>query len=360
MKQYGHGGDVYTACSKLGTSIDELVDFSANINPFGIPEAVKEALSQAIEEAMHYPDAYCRALTELIATHHQTKEAYILCGNGAADLIFRLVYTLKPHKGQVCAPTFSEYELALRSMDAKVCYYHLKAEHDFKLDEAFIESLTPDLDILFLCNPNNPTGVTASKEFLIRVLDRCKRLNSICMVDECFNDFIEDAEALTLVPELENYPNLVILKAFTKMYAIPGVRLGYALSSNTALLEGMYAAGQCWSVSSLAQAAGCAAIKETAFVTQTVTYIKHERKQMIAQLSKLGYKVYPSEANYILFHGKNIPLDKLLYEEGILIRNCDNYKGLDKGYFRVAVKQTAQNEKLMALIERMTKQWENH
>ncbi len=360
MKQYKHGGDIYTATQRLNKTADEILDFSANINPRGIPEGIKEALKNAIEKTIHYPDPHCRELTRNLADYHHVSPTHILCGNGAADLIFRLAYAIKPKKGMLLVPTFSEYEAALKSVDAEILYVPLKAEDAFQPTQAVIDQLTPDIRLLFLCNPNNPTGVVLSKEILIPLLERCKALDIICMVDECFNDFLEEAEEVTLVQELEDYPNLVILKAFTKMYAIPGVRLGYVLCSDEALLDKMYAVGQCWSVSTLAQTAGCAALREIDFVKATVQLITKEREKMREGLERLGYTVYASRANYLFFYGNNRPLDILLYQEGLLIRNCDNYEALEKGYFRIAVKSPDENHYLIQQIERITKQWENH
>ena len=235
-------------------------------------------------------------------------------------------------------------------MGCEIARYYLEEPADFCVKENYLQVLQKEKpDIIFLCNPNNPTGITMYRELLEGILRSCAESGIFMVVDECFLDFVKEPEKHTLKGKLAEYPNLFLLKAFTKRYAIPGVRLGYGFCSDSKVLERMEAVTQPWNVSTVAQLAGLAALKETEYVEKGRLLIFRESVWMKEKMAQLGLKVYPSEANYIFFHG---PAD--LFErcvpKGILIRNCSNYPGLEKGYFRVAVKLHEQNEKLIQVL----------
>ena len=205
-------------------------------------------------------------------------------------------------------------------------------------------------DIIFLCNPNNPTGITISQDLLEEILETCAMQGIFMVVDECFLDFVKDSEKHTLKGKLEKYPGLFILKAFTKRYAIPGVRLGYGFCSDREVLDRMEAVTQPWNVSTMAQQAGMAALKESEYVEAGRQIIFRESAWMKERMRQVGLTVYPSEANYIFFYGSEDLFERCV-AKGILIRDCSNYPGLKKGYYRVAVKLHEQNEKLIEVLE---------
>ena len=342
-----HGGDWAGYSEEYGA---QPLDFSANVSPLGVPEGVKRAIAEAAQTADRYPDPLCRTLCRKLAAHERVSEADILCGNGAADLIFRAVLARKPQNALITAPAFAEYEAALLSFGCKVHHYFLREEDDFRLREDFLEAIVPGMDMVFLCEPNNPTGVSSPREFLLRVAERCHQCGALLMLDECFGDFLADPESHTLKNLLSNFPELVILKAFTKLYAMAGVRLGYSLSANHALLETMRQAGQPWAVSSLAQAAGEAALEETGYVQSVRQMVAQERPWMKQQLEALGLRVLPGEANYLLFRCSK-PLIQLLRERGILLRSCSNYHGLDHTWYRTAVRTHEENTRLIQAMK---------
>lgn len=275
-----------------------------------------------------------------------------VCGNGAADLIFRLVYGLKPKKALLLAPTFSEYEEALQVVDCTCTYYTLLEKNNFEIQEDILDWITPKLDMVFLCNPNNPTGQVTQRSLLKKILERCQDCGVTLVIDECFNDFLDDDLAYTMKASLATQQALVILKAFTKMYAIPGVRLGYALTGHQKLLLAMEQTGQAWSVSTLAQAAGVAAVEEATYVQQSKAFIAQERGFLVEALERLGMKVYPPYANYICFKSPYLlDLKAALKKENILIRSCANYKGLDATYYRIGIKDQVANKKLIGALE---------
>lgn len=342
MEKHIHGGDVYhhQGC----------IDFSANCNPLGTPRKVKEAIIESLDHINDYPQVSCFPLKKAIAEYEHTDFSQVICGNGAAEVIFTLCRAVSPKKALVPAPTFAEYQQALYSVGCQVEFFYLDEKKQFRLDEDFISALTPDLDIIFLCNPNNPTGLLAEKEVLKKLLDRCRQLDIFMAVDECFLDFVPEPEKYTLKEYLKDYENLFLFKAFTKRYAMAGVRLGYGLCGNGKLLEKMESMCQPWNVSSLAQAAGLAALKETAYVEEGRQVTFQELDYLKKELSALGYPVYPSQANYVFFKGPEDLYEKL-EKKKILIRDCSNYTGLCKGYYRVAVKNHEENRALIQALK---------
>lgn len=326
------------------------LDFSANISPLGVPVGVQAALREAAAQADRYPDPLCRELRAALSKHEGVPAEYILCGNGAADLIFRAVLARRPRRALVTAPTFSEYEAALETVGCAVKHFLLKTESDFALDERFLDAITPEMDMVFLCEPNNPTGVTTDPALLTRILERCWETGTLLVLDECFGDFLDAPKAHTRKGDLAEFPNLLLLKAFTKLYAMAGVRLGYALCADTDFLEQMRRAGQPWAVSSLAQAAGTAALRETDYVRQVRGMTAAERPWLLHQLTGLGLRVIPGEANYLLFQSPR-PLAELLERQGILLRNCGNYVGLDDTWYRTAVRTRTENQRLIESLK---------
>ena len=338
-----HGGDIYSKAYRL--------DFSTNINPFGMPESLKQAAIKGIDASIHYPDVQCRELINAIAKKEEIPSDWIICGNGAAELLFSLVSAKKPQKALLVSPGFAEYEQALNTVNCDIRYYELSKERGFLLGEEYLESLQQDLDIVFLCNPNNPTGLLIPTELLKKIVDICKEKQIFLVLDECFLEFVSDELMNPQKKILKEMPNLFILKAFTKMYGMPGLRLGYGLCSDIPLLEQMHQMTQPWNVSVPAQFAGVAACKETDFVVKTRIYIAQEREYLSNELKRLKFTVYDSQANYIFFEAPKNLWD-LFEKENILIRDCSNYHGLTKGYYRIAVKTRQENEELIRVLSK--------
>lgn len=339
---YQHGGDIYENKVTL--------DFSSNINPMGIPEGVIKAASKGVELSYRYPDTKCRELKKAISAKEGVPEEHIVCGNGAADLIFSLVLTNRPRKALLPAPTFHEYTQALNCVDCEINYHPLFAEDGFLLKENFIDKITAETDIIFLCNPNNPTGTLIAPDLQQRILKKCEECNTLLVADECFMDFVDQHELYTFSRLYAKSKNLFILKAFTKLYAMPGLRLGYGLSRDLKLLEKMKEVSQPWSVSVPAQMAGIAALKEEEYVTQSLNVISKEKDFLICELEKLNIRVYGSKANYIFFQADENLYKKCL-DKGILIRNCSNYNGLGNGYYRIAVRTHDENSALIEVLK---------
>lgn len=333
-----HGGNIY--------QYEGCLDFSANLNPLGLPERVREAVVESLKDAALYPEVGYAPLKQAIAEYENVPAEQIICGNGAAEVIYTLCRAVKPKTALLPAPTFAEYGQALESMDAEIRYVQLDEEKDFQLGESFLEAITEEIDIVFVCNPNNPTGILVPREYLLRVLNRCEEKNVLLVVDECFLDFVKKPEEYTLAEQLKSSSHLFLLKAFTKRYAMAGIRLGYGLCGNEKILEEMNRMVQPWNISVMAEAAGIAALKETEYVEAGRKIAFEEAEYLKNALREMGLKVYDSQANYIFFQASEDFFEKAV-EKGILIRDCSNYAGLRKGFFRIAVELHEQNEILV-------------
>ncbi len=346
MQPLTHGGDWAGYRAEFGR---DPLDFSANVSPLGLPKGVAKAITASLATADRYPDPLCRALRAKLAVAEGVPAEWLLCGNGAADLIFRLALAEKPRTALVTAPTFAEYATALETAGCRVERHFLTEENDFAVTDAILDAVRPGTDMVFLCQPNNPTGQLAEPALVEALLHRCEACGAVLVVDECFLDFLPDGDALSAKRLLNAGRSLVILKAFTKLYGMAGVRLGYCLCSDEGRLARMQASGQPWAVSSLAQAAGIAALDETAYVEQVRTLIKTQRPLLADGLRSLGLRVTEGKANYLLFQGPET-LGNALKQKGAVVRSCSNYPGLDASWYRTAVRTETENQQLLALL----------
>ncbi|MBQ6206680.1 MAG: aminotransferase class I/II-fold pyridoxal phosphate-dependent enzyme [Oscillospiraceae bacterium] len=344
MNERTHGGD----------NTGNLLDFSVNVSPLGIPDAVRDALTQAAARLDRYPDPFCSELCAAIAASDRVPSGFVVCGNGASDLIFRVALAGRPKRALVLAPTFSEYEAALSLCGCDIVRYPLSPERGFRLDADFLRVLTPEIDMLFLCQPNNPTGVTVPKALLFRILERCREIDCRLILDECFLGFLDRPQDFAMQEALPDFPNLLILRAFTKLYGLAGVRLGYALCSDSAFLAQTRLCGPPWSVSTLAQAAGVAALEAKSYPDAVRRLIARERPKLYDALRALGFRVVPGEANFLLFQSP-APLEI----RGILLRNCGNFRGLDNTWYRTAVRTESENRRLLSALKEAVETWRN-
>lgn len=342
MERHKHGGDVY--------SCDYKIDYSSNINPLGTPGGVIQAIYESTEQIDHYPDVECGKLRQAVAEHEYLEEHQIICGNGAAELIFTYVSALRPKKALLTAPGFAEYETALRAVDCEILYYPLEESEGFCVRHNYLEYLSEELDLLILCNPNNPTGIVIPQTLLVRIAGKCEEYGIHMMVDECFNKFLAAPDSYSMRTFLERFPHLFVLNAFTKTYAMPGVRLGYGMTDNEDVIRQMRQVMQPWSVSVPAQYAGIAALQEETYVQNARWLVKEERKYLMRALRHLEMESFDSAANYIFFKGPE-DLAEQCQRYGILIRDCSNYRGLGKGYFRIAVRTREENEQLVRVFQ---------
>lgn len=338
MIQSIHGGDVYRN--------NVLMDFSVNVNPLGIDSKIKCELNKSSELCDRYPDITCACLRKSIADVLGRDADEVICGNGASELFLAVVHALKPKRIVIPVPSFSGYERAAQAAHAQVDFFYMNEHEGFALTEELREHLTEELELLFLANPNNPSGTRIPRELLRRVLDDCRSRNIYVVLDECFLDFMKDAGSA--VEMLGDYPNLIVVRAFTKLYAIPGVRLGYLLCADASLREEILLQLPEWNVSLPAQAAGIAACSLSEYRRRTPEYVAREREYLREHLP--GMRIFPSAANFLLVQ-TDVPLYKLLLEEGILVRECSDYRGLGTGFYRIAVRSHEENCRLVEVLE---------
>ncbi|MEY8338395.1 histidinol-phosphate transaminase [Lachnospiraceae bacterium 62-35] len=348
MAPYLHGGDIY--------SQEIHMDYSVNISPLGLPDGVKKAVRDSLDEFCTYPDSSCRSLRQALSVFHGIKKEEIICGNGAADLIFQLVQAVKPKKALVTAPSFQEYEQALAAVGAEAVRCCLRKEDDFQPDmERWLSLADTSVEMAFICNPNNPTGQALKSAEVVWMAEICRKKGILLVVDECFNEFLEEPEEYSVIPYINQYDNLFILRAFTKIYAMAGFRLGYGISSRQTLFQKMEGQRQPWSVSGIAQKAGEAALKEEKYVLRVRKLVLEERGFLEKGLKTCSFSVYPSMANYLLFYAPGDGEgEESLYEKmkrrKILLRSCNNYQGLGQGYYRICIRDRKSNEKLLAAL----------
>lgn len=331
-----HGGNLFAHRVKL--------DFSANINPLGLPEGIREAVTAAAGFWAHYPDPDCTALTQALAASEQVPPERIVCGSGADDLLFRIAAAYRPETALLAVPCFSEYRRALEAAGCRVQTHLLRPENGFALDDTILPAIREGLGMLVLCTPNNPTGRLIDRALLGRIAERCRACGTVFLLDACFLPLTE-AFAQPL-PE-----TAVVVRAFTKSHAIPGLRLGYAVCPDAASAQRIRGQGPYWSVSAPAQAAGLAALRETDYLARARRLIADERAFLTREMQALGLRVYPSDANFLLFQADPALGGQLLAAQ-ILVRSCANFEGLDGSFYRIAVRPHDENTALLAALRR--------
>lgn len=335
---YVHGGDIYSRPVRL--------DFSANVNPFGAPEPVKAAVRAAAEDLCAYPDPCCGPLREKLAAQNGAARDEVICGNGAAELIYQFAAALKPKRALLPVPSFADYESALLAAGCEPVFYPLKRGDGFSLTEDILGAVRPGVDLVLLCSPNNPTGRSVEKGLLRKLLDRCRETKTWLFLDECFFELADGDRAFSLADHLRDGDRVFLLRAFTKAYGMAGLRLGYGLCKDRALLLRMGRLSQPWNVSAPAQAAGLAALGCPDWPQRARALFRREKPFLSSGLAALGFSVLPGDANFLFFSGPTGLYEKLL-SRGVLIRDCANYRGLGPGDYRIAVRTRAENEALL-------------
>lgn len=347
MVKYIHGGDIYKYDNKI-------LDFSANINPLGMPDTAKNAIINGIDKYEAYPDYSSRQLRNALSIFYNFDADKIVCGNGAADLIFRICLALRPKKVLIPSPTFSEYEEAAKISGGVVHNHILREQENFDVTLKIIESIDKYTDMVFLCSPNNPTGRAVDLRIIEAILIKLQENKGILVLDQCFVNFLLDEDEYFAINLLKKYDNLIILGAFTKIFAMAGLRLGYALFGSKDIAAKIENTLQPWAVSTVASEAGCAALSRD-FINKTKQYVKEQRDFLTNSLSDIGIRVFESQANYILIKSDQNILDGDLADEalkhGVLIRKCSNFRGLSSSFFRIAVRTEEENKIFVEVLE---------
>ena len=355
MSKVVHGGNLDELSRNFKLNKESLIDFSANINPLGLNKKVKEAIIKALEEVERYPDITYYNLKSAISEFEKVNQDDLILGNGAAEVIFNLVRAIKPKKVLIPGPTFGEYEEAALSVESNIEYYYLKEDNNWIIDEGIIDYINDDIDMIFICNPNNPTGTITNKEVIINIAKKALSTNTIVAIDESFLEFVRDVESYSVINLLNEYKNVFIIKSMTKLFAIPGIRIGYGICKNKEIISKLELVSVPWNINVLAEKAALAALKDTEYIEKTILYIEEEKTYLYKELSEFNdIKVFNPSVNFIMFKiNKNIDLRIELMKENIIIRSCNNYIGLDESYYRVAVRTREENNKLITALKKV-------
>ena len=354
-----HGGDIYKASKLYGIKKTDFLDYSANINPLGLPEDLRELLISNIEGLINYPDPDCVELKTEISKYLKIDENSIIIGNGASEIIFLLFDVLRPRKVLIPAPTFSEYAHAAHSFGIDVKYFELKEVTNFKLDiQSLINQLFEDKDIdtIFLCNPNNPTSLLATKVDLLYLIEQAEKKGINIIIDEAFIELTLDANENSVVNYVKEFSNLFIIRAFTKLFAIPGLRLGYGIG-NPDLTKRMWERKIPWSVNALACGIGSVFADKTGYLKRTASWLQEELGWFYNELKSIaGLKVFKPNTNFVLIKLMNEQmssgkLKELMAVKGILIRDAANFKFLNDRFIRIAVKERENNIKFLKSLK---------
>lgn len=363
-----HGGNIYLLSERLGIAECDIVDFSASINPLGVPASVQAAIRENMRFLFNYPDPDTKRLKLRISEHIGVGAHSIICGNGSTELIYLIARALRPLRVLIPEPTFSEYERAVKSQRSEaggqgpeIKYFSLKKENNFDINvDEFISAMSGEkdpspithrpsrsFDMVFLCNPNNPTGRLIERKDMLRIASAAKNLRCTLVVDEAFIDFCPGA---TIADEVANNPYLIVLRSLTKIYALSGLRIGYAVL-DPSLLHTVKEAKEPWSVNTLAQVAGVVALDDESYRAETYRVIAAQKKYLEEGFRRLRISCLPSSVNYYLLRCKGAQeLMSMFGKKGILVRDCSNFSGLDGSYMRVAVKSERDNTRLLEEI----------
>lgn len=358
--EYKHGGDIYGAARSLQCNPREIYDFSANINPLGTSPLALKAIAENLDLIRHYPDPRCTDLRAALTKHLKVAPEKMLPGNGAAELIYLLARVMGYRRAVITAPTFVEYGAAITSAGGVICEVPLLEEEEFILPVSRVKKAMDSADVVFICNPNNPTGKAVQRAVIQSIVNYAKECGATVVVDEAFIDFIHRQEQYTVLPLLDNYPNLVVLYSLTKFFGIPGLRLGVLIAAEP-MIKKLESAIDPWNVNSLAQIAGAAALADEDYMTRTRQIIWQEKEFLCRAISQIpGLKAYAGEANYLLVKINNRALNssQLVAQtarRGVLVRDCASFNGLGNRYIRVAVKTRAENEVLLNVLSETMK-----
>ena len=349
MISSGHGGHLNLLAQRAGKPVDELVDFSASINPLGPPDRLRSVINRTLKSVVHYPDPYAAALSAILAAHHGIAAEQVVVGNGSTELFYALPRVLGVKQVVVPVPSYGDYQAAARRENLPIVRIPLSEAKDFTMDWAQVERRLQGGEMLIVGQPNNPTGRLFESETLIEVADR--HPDTFFVVDEAFADFIPDYTSLVHCRR----PNIIIVRSMTKFYAIPGLRLGYAMAGRD-LAAALRAFLPPWSVGALAQSVGGALLDDRAYAEKTRTEVTRLRRALAGYLGRLaGLKVFDGEANFLLVKLPDTGMDAVALEDkllarGLAIRVCANFDGLNERFFRVAVRTDAENRRLAAAL----------
>ena len=382
-----HGGNIYKIFREK--NIKEILDYSSNINPYGIPESLKKRITENLEILERYPDPDYVELRQKLSNLNKVNLSDIILGNGATEIIFLFMKVINPKKILIVSPTFGEYERAVKATERvedssilgnsnkkkydeksfgkqkiEIEYFELKENDDFKLNIHNLKNeLEKKYDLLIMCNPNNPTGKFLKLDETEEILKECNKYNTKLFIDEAFIDFLKDGIKESIINTKEDKQNLFVTRAFTKFFAMPGLRLGYGIYFDKKLEKRISEKKEPWSVNNIAEMAGLTVLDDTKYIEETLKWIAEEKTYVYEKLNEInGIKPYKTEVNFItvkiennfILKGLNVKILRgKMIEKGILIRDASNFNFLDERFFRLAIKDRKNNDRVIETLKKI-------
>lgn len=353
-KEHFHGSDLEKIEAVYGIKKEDITSFSANVNPLGVSPLLRSTLASHIDAITSYPDREYTSLRECIAAYTGTDASQVIVGNGSTELISLFIQIEHPKKAMILGPTYSEYEREISLGGGTTLYYPLREKDDFVLDvDDFTAHLNESIDLLVLCNPNNPTSSCINRTDMRRILDICKQYDIFVMVDETYVEFADNMDEITAVPLTHYYNNIIILRGTSKFFAAPGLRLGYAISGNQDLIKSINTRKNPWTINSLAVIAGELMFTDEEYIQQTNSLISSERARIYEIFKNHpDFKPYKPSGNFMLLKilRKDITsadlFDKAI-RKNMMIRDCSTFPFLDNKYIRFCFMMPEMNDKLI-------------
>ena len=355
-----HGGDLDEISRLYNIKKSDILNFSGNVNPLGLPTSVKTAIKDNLDAIIGYPDVSYLQLKQAISEYTNINHKYISVGNGSTELISTFIKVVKPQNSIVISPAYSEYIREINLVGGKVQMFPLKEEDNYILNiDNLTKGLTNDIDLLVICNPNNPTGTYITANEIRQLLIHCQKNHTYLMIDETYVEFSDLSKNISAMSLIEEFNNLYIIRGTSKFFAIPGLRLGYSACSNSKILEQINLSKDPWSVNTLAEISGKVMFVDTDFITKSYTFINSERKRMYNELTKFkNIKVYDTQSNFFLCKLlrddiTSTTIFKKLIDNNILIRDASNFPYLGDKYLRFCILDEASNTLLLKLLKEL-------
>ncbi len=350
-----HGGNIAEAAERYGIDEKRIIDFSSNVNPLGPSPAARRAAKKALAHIDRYPDPAMTSLRKAIARYHGIKPGQVICGNGSNALIHLIPRVFRPKKVLIPMPAFAEYAAAAEDAGSHVVPLLLRERDGFRVDPVEMAFALKGVDMVFLCNPNNPTGLLIPKGEMLEIAHYALESGARLVVDEAFMDFVAGASVLK---EAVQSSHLICLRAFTKFFGMPGLRIGYAVSGEETIAA-LRTGQEPWNTNVLAEHAALAALNDWRYIKKTGAFVEKERSRFLSALRLLpGVETFPCTANFIFVKITSSAAPLLvekLGSRGLLVRDCASFDGLDHRFLRIAIRKGRENDRLIkALRELLT------
>ena len=359
LTPYFHGGNVWEFSEKYNVPVDKMIDFSISTNPLGAPDSAIESIRGHLNLVKHYPDPDPEWLLDVLAKSNGVKPNNVIVGNGSTELIylFNEVFLEDGYEAIIPVPSFSEYKAAIERFGGNMTFLCCDSKKNFQLNiEELERSISKKTRIIFICNPNSPTGALYEKVDLLRIIKFAEEKNVLVFLDEDYIDFVDDSKRYSMAEYVNEYNNLFVLRSLTKFFGLAGVRIGFGIGSPD-LVKFLKNVQMPWSVNSLAMFATEVAVKDIDFIKKSRLLVSTCRREMLELFKVIPWlKVYPSETNFLLVEVvqgdlTSTQIKEGLAQKGLLIRDCKDFDGLNNRFFRVTVRRPEENKKLIEQIK---------